>query len=117
MTDWKKSGLTMPHWFVKAVVEVFNRKNPQHPSNFPTDGWPIYSKKYGRWITPRTFGYGLGMINNVFTLFNLALFEYSKRVNIFSEKDEMLSFNDDSIIGCEDTAYYRWLKICQDSGG
>jgi hypothetical protein len=117
MTDWKKSGLTMPHWFVKAVVEVFNKKNPQHPSNFPTEGWPIYSKRYGRWITPRSFGYGLGMINNVFTLFNLALFEYSKRIGIFSEKDEMLSFNDDSIIGCQQEAYYRWLKVCQDSGG
>jgi hypothetical protein len=117
LTDWKKSGLTIPHWFVKLVIEEVVRKHPTYYGTFPVDGIPIWDPKKQKWFQNEHFGYGLGMVNNVYTLFNITLFEYAKRAGIFTDEDEILSFNDDSVIGCEEFAYNRWLDICQDSGG
>jgi hypothetical protein len=117
LTDWKKSGLTIPHWFVDLVVEVINEITPQKRCNFPTKGWGIYDKDKCKWFRPKTFGYGLGMINNVYTLFNIALFKYGQRNGTFEEKDMILSFNDDSAIGTNKGSYEGWLDICRSSGG
>jgi hypothetical protein len=117
LTDWKKSGLTIPHWFVKLVVKKVTELNPNYSGEFPVDGIRIFDPKTGKWFHNPDFGYGLGMVNNVYTLFNICLFEYAKRKDVFTDEDEILSFNDDSVIGCQETAYHRWTGICQDSGG
>jgi hypothetical protein len=117
LTDWRKSGLTLPHWFCKIVVRCVQKKAPTYSGQFPVDGIKIWDSKKQKWFYNEDFGYGLGMVNNVYTLFNIVLFEYAKRKEIFSEKDEIKSFNDDSVIGCKQTSYNRWLGICRDSGG
>jgi len=117
MTDWKKSGLTIPHWYIEILVEEINSKFPSAKIDFPSNGWGIYWTKEEKWVFPSNAGYGLGMVNNAYTLFNIVLFEYAKQDGVFTEKDKILSFNDDSVIGCEKMAYYRWRRICQDSGG
>jgi len=117
LTDWKKSGLTIPHWFVKLVIEEVQKKAPTYNGQFPSDGIHIWDPEKKKWFINNDFGYGLGMINNVYTLFNICLFEYAKRKNIFTEKDKIISFNDDSVIGCKESSYNQWLGICQDSGG
>jgi hypothetical protein len=117
LTDWKKSGLTLPHWYIKLLIKVLQKKNHNYSGRFPTDGIRIYDPKKKKWFINSSFGYGLGMVNNAYTVFNIALFEYGRDQGLFSEKDEILSFNDDSAIGCEEISYHRWLGICQDSGG
>lgn len=115
MTDWKKSGLTMPHWFVNMVVSKV-----EHLAgitlDWPADGWPILDPKTLKVFYPNGYGYGLGMINNVYTLFNITLFRYAQNRGIFSSKDKMLSFNDDSIIVTQSSNYNKWVKVCTDSG-
>jgi len=117
MTDYKKSGLTMPHWFTEMVVEVLNEKNPDLRFSFPTGGWPIYDPKTGKIFTPNGYGYGLGMVNNVYTLFNYTIFCYAKEDGLFDEEAKMLTFNDDSVICCENHSYYRWLRLINQFGG
>jgi len=118
LTDWKKSGLTIPHWFVKLVLEEINEIISPNKIDFPVNGWPIFDQTKGKWFVPNSFGYGLGMVNNIYTLFNLVLFQYGKEEGIFEEKDEMISFNDDSAIGCSsERSYSLWLSICRKSGG
>jgi len=116
-TDWKKSGLTMPHWFVKLVLRRLAELNPSEEFDFPVNGWPIYDHAKSHWFIPTDFGYGLGTINNIFTLYNIVLFKYAQNKNIFSEKDNILSFNDDSIISTTQEAYNQWLLVCRRSGG
>jgi len=117
MTDWKKSGLTMPHWFVKIVIDRLIEVGQK--ISFNPDGWVIYDKVLGQVFEPKNFGYGLGMINNMYTLFNIVLFEYGKQINLFSPEDEMISFNDDSVIRykAEHSVFNRWLQLCSKSGG
>jgi len=117
MTDWKKSGLTIPHWFCEDVVDVINSYLTNDRVDFPTKGWPIYDHLKQKFFVPENHGYGLGMINNVYTIFNIVLFEYAKQEEIFTEKDKILSFNDDSIIAAQESVYNRWLGICRKSGG
>jgi hypothetical protein len=116
LTDWKKSGLTMPHWYIKLLVEEVSKKAPQYSGRFPTQGLEIYDYDKDKVFYNESFGYGLGMINNAYTLFNICLFEYAKKQNIFTEKDSILSFNDDSVIGCEKTSYHQWINVCSSSG-
>jgi hypothetical protein len=117
MTDWKKSGLTIPHWFVKLTIQAITEISGIE-INFPVNGWPIFDQSKNKWFKPTNFGYGLGMVNNVYTLFNLCLFEYAKQQGIFEEGDKMFSFNDDSIIGASsERSYNSWLGLCRKSGG
>jgi hypothetical protein len=117
LTDWKKSGLTIPHWFVKLVVQAVN-KIAKTNIEFPVNGIPIFDPTKNKWFVPSKFGYGLGMVNNCYTLFNLCLFEYAKRQGIFEKEDKMYSFNDDSVIGSQDLRSYNgWISICQKTGG
>jgi hypothetical protein len=115
--DWKKSGLTMPHWFTRSVIKVLQRKNPSMNFDFPAGGWPILDPKTGKVFRPKEFGYGLGQVNNLYTLFNAVLFEYGKRTNVFNEEETILSFNDDSIIRVQGNKYNRWMNILRQSGG
>jgi hypothetical protein len=118
MTDWKKSGLTLPHWFVGSVIERLKQVVPDGVYiDFPVNGWPIFDPESKRVFHPKGFGYGLGMVNTFYTLFNIVLFEYAKRTGVFSEEDEIFSFNDDSVIGCLRTSYHRWVRVCLASGG
>jgi hypothetical protein len=118
MTDWKKSGLTIPHWYVNLVVEKVNKFLPDKEKiDWPKNGWPILDPKTGKVFYPNGYGYGLGMVNNAYTLFNIALFRYAQSKGIFSEEDKMLSFNDDSIISTgKSHPYYSWLRVCTQSG-
>jgi hypothetical protein len=115
-TDWKKSGLTMPHWFAQMVIDVIE-EDTGIKSDFPVHGWAIYDKKQDRWIHPSNYGYGLGMVNNLYTLFNLVLFKYAQEKDIFDKEDIMYSFNDDSVIKTTKSSYHQWLNICRKSGG
>jgi len=117
LTDWKKSGLTIPHWFVKLVTRAVE-EIAEVELEFPENGFPIFDKDQNKWFKPNSFGYGLGMVNNCYTLFNLCLFDYAKRQGIFEKEDKMFSFNDDSVIGSQDLrSYNSWLNLCQKTGG
>jgi hypothetical protein len=116
LTDWKKSGLTMPHWYIKLVIKAI-KEIADIDIDFPAEGWKIYDPEKDIWFQPSNFGYGLGMINNCYTLFNISLFEYAKELEIFTSEDEIVSFNDDSAIGCEEVSYNRWISVCKKSGG
>jgi hypothetical protein len=115
MTDWKKSGLTMPHWFIKVLKKIMLEYGVQ--SDFPDDGWPIYDAVQDKIIYPTQHGYGLGMVNNAYTIFNVMLFEYAKGDDIVSQEDKILSFNDDSVFTCENFVYHQWIRILEKSGG
>lgn len=116
MTDWKKSGLTMPKWFCKLVVSELNKVIP-HGYEVNDLDFEIYDPVKKRWFYNKDFGFGLGLVNNLFTLFNIVLFLYAQEEGVFSQNDKMLSFNDDSVIGCQKSAYNRWVLICRQSGG
>lgn len=118
LTDWKKSGLTIPHWFCEMVVETLSKKCPQYSGVFPVNGIRIYDPEKKVWFHNDAFGYGLGMCNNVYTLLNITLFKYAQEIGVFDETDEIVSFNDDSAIGTSiSSKYERWLNICRRSGG
>jgi hypothetical protein len=114
--DWKKSGLTMPHWFVKQVVEEIENLTGDS-LNWPTDGWPILDPHNKKIIRPSNYGYSLGMINNVYTLWNIALFELGIEKGLLHEKSEICSFNDDVLIRSEENGYHKFLRFLQESGG
>jgi hypothetical protein len=116
MTDWKKSGLTLPHWFVSMVIDEMELKAGKR-FEYPRKGWDILDRETGKVFTPKDYGYSLGMANNICTLFNIVLFEYAKIKDVFDENATMLSFNDDSVIGTNQASYNRWLHICYQSGG
>jgi len=117
MTDYKKSGLTLPHWFVERVNKKVKERFPLLELNIPVEGWKIYDRKLSKFFEPKDFGYSLGMVNHYYTLWNIVTFKYAQRINIFSPKDTMLSFNDDSVINCQKASYYTWQKCIRDFGG
>jgi hypothetical protein len=117
MTDYKKSGLTLPHWFVEMVNKLIKRRFPYLDMDFPNEGWKIFDRQTSKVFFPKDFGYSLGMVNHYYTLFNLVIFRYAKDTGIFSEKDKMLSFNDDSVISTQEKAYHRWLLTVKRFGG
>jgi len=117
MTDYKKSGLTMPHWFLSVVVEVLRELNPNEDIDFPCNGWPIFDPKNGKIFQGKGYGYGLGMVNNAYTLFNIVIFNLAKEDNILDEKAKILSFNDDSIIKSTIGEYVVYLDYAAKFGG
>jgi len=117
MTDYKKSGLTLPHWFVIMVNKNIRDRFPYLRMDIPEHGWLIYDKDLQKFFKPKNFGYSLGMVNHYYTLWNIALFHYAKKMDIFSANDRMLSFNDDSVIGCKKISYYQWLNVVRQAGG
>jgi hypothetical protein len=114
--DWKKSGLTLPHWFAESVILTLKKKGIVSGLDFPTKGWPILDPASGKIFTPSGFGYGLGMVNNLYTLFNIVLYKYCIKKEIIEGEHQMLSFNDDMIIGSETKLYYQFLGVCSKSG-
>jgi hypothetical protein len=115
-TDWRKSGLTLPHYFVKLVNKVLKEKFDLK-IDFPEDGFPIYDRETKKLYHNKTNGYSLGMVNNYATLFTAVLFEYAKRIGIFDENDDILVFNDDSVIKTSAASkYYRWVNLCDRAG-
>jgi hypothetical protein len=117
-TDFKKSGLTMPHWFIKMLLRFVNEMNPEMDISFPTDGWPIYDPKTGKIFRPKDFGYGLGMINEAYTIFGFFNFQDAKNQDIFDEESTMLSFNDDSVVAHQnEVALARWFNLISKNGG
>jgi len=96
--DFKKSGLTMPHWFIRYLLRFLQDENPDIEIDFPVDGWPIYDPVKDRVFRPSDSGYALGMVNEPFTLWNFFISEIGKEEGILSEDDITLSFNDDSVL-------------------
>jgi len=115
-TDYKKSGLTMPHWFTQSVIDVLHELDPSLEIGFPSEGWPILDPKTGKVYRPNGYGYGLGMINNIYTIFNIVMFKIGQEDEIFSENDQIVSFNDDSAIATENDSYYRWISLINQTG-
>jgi len=118
-TDYKSSGLTMPHWFAKEVCTIINHKNRNSGLvvQFPYDGWPILDKESGDVYRAKTFGYGLGSVNNLYTLFNIVIHKYGMKKQIIEEDSQILSFNDDSTFSHSEPVLGNWLKLVRSFGG
>jgi hypothetical protein len=118
-TDYKSSGLTMPHWFTKEVITILERKNENNNINimFPSKGWPILDKASGEIYSAKGFGYGLGAINNLYTLFNIVLHKYAIKKELLEESSKILSFNDDSTFTSSTPVLGEWLQLVRHFGG
>jgi len=46
--DFKKSGLTMPHWFPEMLLRYIKEINPGIVIDFPVQGWKIFDPKKKR---------------------------------------------------------------------
>jgi hypothetical protein len=117
-TDYKSSGLTMPHWFAEEVTEHLSMINGSDINiRFPSEGWPIFDKDSGEVYTSDTYGYGLGAVNNLYTLWNIVLHKYAIRKGIINDDSRILSFNDDSTFTSTEPVLGVWLRLIRDAGG
>jgi hypothetical protein len=115
-TDYKTSGLTMPRWFAGKVKDKLNQLNPKIICSFADEGWPILDKS-GEIYESTNFGYGLGAVNNLYTLFTVVIHRYAKEIYLIDQDSEILSFNDDSTFTNSEPVLARWLDLVRDFGG
>jgi hypothetical protein len=95
--DISKSGLTLPHWVLKALIDYITGHGIA--IDFPSDGFNIIDMDSGEAFEKegRSHGYGLGMINEAYTLILYTLTKMCEEKG-FVSIDTFKVFNDDQLI-------------------